>query len=251
MKKRLLSFITALVMLAGFCIPVSAAGITSEKLELIPVDVGQALTITATDDDILVQGMMETEAGSSLEDVNEEGSVYAIRNWAAPQVIRIWPLIQHNQTGDVYYFENLVRTKYWTDNAQFQGFHLSPSAVSAFQSELDEILTNSSDGDEYSFYGWRIATGIYLTATLPRRLEFKQSFPQSSEVYETISESIATQYTTVTLTGIFKMPSTLNPSSNYSMGFTGAFYFLYASGTNVNKEGGISFNSSVTMNSTI
>lgn len=41
----------------------------------------------------------------------------------------------------------------------------------------------------------------------------------------------------------------INPDGYYNMGFDGAFYYRYASGPNINKETGIPFSCSVSMNS--
>lgn len=249
MKKRLLSFMTALVMIAGFCIPVSASGIAPEDLGLIPVDVKQGPIIKTADDNIFVQEIMETGAKSSPEGVDEEGSVYAIRDWATPQSLKIEPLIKNVLTGDLYSIDGTQRSMVWTDNAQFQGLRLSPSAVNEILSPINEVLGLLSD--EYIFYGWWMETTLYLTATLPRRVKYKQSFSHSSQVFETKAVSIPYQATVLTISDVFEMPSGLDPTTTYSMSFTGAFYYLYSTGPNINKEGSISFSSGVTMNSTI
>lgn len=253
MKKRLLSFVTALVMIAGFCIPASAAGINPEALELIPVeDINTAPKVMVIDNDMSDKGLVGTEAMPSSEEIeNEEGIAYAIRDYVSPKEIHIRPIVGNLETHEAFVINNIVRSKYWSSSSQFEALYLSPSQVSQLEYEISTGLANdpSTSGYTWAILGWQINSIINLTATLPQRVEYKQSFIQSPEKYETKVLTVNQQSVNLNVTGMFLLPEGLNPHNYYNMGFDGTFYYRYASGPNMNKETGIPFSCSVSMNS--
>ena len=253
MKKRLLSFVTALVMIAGFCIPASAAGINPEALELIPVeDINTAPKVMVIDDDMPDKGLVGTEAMPSSEEIeNEEGIAYAIRDYASPTNILISPVVYNEDLDVAYIVKDVKRSKTWLTSAQFEALYLSPAQVNAMVQETKTALKNYPETSSYEWWitGWYIEATFRLTATRPLRVEYKQSFIQSPTEYETKSYNITQQSSVHTYTGVFLLHPNVNPNGYYNMGFDGTFYYRYASGPNINKETGIPFSCSVSMNS--
>lgn len=252
MKKRLLSFVTALVMIAGFCVPASAAGIRTEALELIPVeDVNTSPKVTVIDDNTPGEGVTATEADISSENEDGVNAVSTIRDYASPTNIFISPVV-YNEDLDVAYIVNDVkRSKTWLTSAQFEALYLSPAQVNAMVQETYTALKNYPETSSYEWWiiGWYIEATFRLTATRPLRVEYKQSFIQSPTEYETKSYNITQQSSVHTYSGVFLLHPNVNPNGYYNMGFDGTFYYRYASGPNINKETGIPFSCSVSMNS--
>jgi len=186
MKKRIVSLVTALMMIAGLCIPASAAGIRTEMLELIPVDdVESSPTVTVIDGDISAEGTMQIEAGLPQEGEDTDSTVYAIRNNALPQEVHIYPIVMNTQTGEGFIINNVQRSMSWSPSSQFKTFYLSPSQVNAFLADITNALANdpNTSSSTWAIVGWYLNAIIYLTAEMPRRVEFEQSFLKSGTEY--------------------------------------------------------------------
>ena len=254
MKKRMTSFLMALVMVVGMCIPASAVETGPETLELIPVEnMGPSTKVTVINDDVYTEEAMPLEIGSAPQDeLPDDATAYAIRNTAYPKQVRIYPIVLNTQTAEAFIINSISRSASWTNGAQYESLSLSPDQVQAFINQVTNfLLTNSStSGSTWALIGWYVDATVLLTAERPRRVEVAPYFPQAGTKYETETLAISSQTVELHLSQEFYFAPNMNLEAFYYLGFDGNFYYTYTSGSNQGKEGGTNFSIGVMMNDT-
>lgn len=246
------SFLLALVMVVGLCIPASAAEAGPETLELIPVeDVDTSATVTVISNDTSTEEALPPEFVSASPDESSTGAeTYAIRDYAAPKEVRIYPIVLRVETAEAFIINNISRSKYWTNGGQFDAYFLSTSQTQAFINQIASSLAANPDTSSYTWtmIGWYVKATILLTAERPKRVEFAPRFPQSGTNYETETLAVNSQSTELHLSQEFYFTQNVDPSAYYFMGFRGDFYSTYTSGSHQGQENGIGFSTGVALN---
>lgn len=250
MKKRTISLFLSLIMVALLC-PSAFAHTNFKNTETLT---RTSLNETKIDIYPKEDSPFLNELGNACVSMPEEDDesiqlAAEIRNSVSIRSVTIYPLVVCIETQEVYRVNAVKRSKFWNVSTQSDSLALNSAAVTAF---ANEALTWLSKQEEYAPYtwgviGWNLESEIDLAAQKPRRVEFKPYYPQSNEVFETTTKAVSSQYSTLHLSHNFAFPK--DPSEYYYIGFTGAFYFTYASGVNSGKEGGLMLGSGARMNS--
>lgn len=252
MKKRMISLLMVLAMVVGMCIPVSATEIGPETLELIPVEnVDTSVAIAVINDDISAHEAMPIEEDYALQDeVSADAATYAIRNTVTPKQIHINPIVLNIQTAEAFIINNISRSAYWPNGAQYESLFLSPDEVNAFVMQISNALITNPDtsASTWAIIGWYVDAIVGLTAERPRRVEFAPAFYPSGTNYESQTLTVNSQSVDLHVTQEFYFTPNINPEEYYYVGFEGDFYYIYTSGNNQGKEGGTSFTIGVAMN---
>lgn len=267
MKKRMISFLMVFVMTVSMCTPVSAAEIGPEALELIPVstaevgyetlelvpieDVDTSNTVTGTSNDISTEEAMPFEIDStSQDDISADVSTYAIRNFASPTKVQIFPIVLRVETSEAFILNGISRSKTWTNAGQFDTLCLTSDQTQAFINQIaNSLATNSStSGYTWAIIGWYLEATILLTAERPKRAECAPYFPQSGTDYETETWTVKSQATELHLSQEFYLTKNVDAQACYLMSFFGNFYYTYTSGSHQGQEGGMGFSTGVYLN---
>lgn len=252
MKKirRLMSLALVLLMCMAMAAPVSA----TERTNLEDVEFLTPASLNETRVDILPGEDTFTPVAPSVLGDAEEGDhdeaaplATTVQNTVSVRSVTIYPLVVCVETGDVYRLDAVKRSRFWTVSTQSDNLRLSPEAVTAFVNEAITLLNSSSETIQYTWgvVGWNVEGSVDLTAQRPLRVE---STPHCSwkkdDYYETTTNSVSSQYTTLNLSCNYGFPA--NPDAYYYIGFRGGFYFRYTSG----KEGSLMLGCGVMMNYT-
>lgn len=240
MKKRIVTFVLAFVMIIGMSTPASAHQDTS--VTLIPVEnfdpkIPPERVTSSTSLPTKGTPVIADEEVQVTSDIRG-GAVYV------KQII-VYPLVVCLETEKVYRLADVKRSVFLKDGYWTYGMHLTSADLQQILQEANDVLANHS---EFSKYTWAIC-GWWETATFnfvsDRPLRFNVRGSQSKPNW-------ATEYTTETLTSPstiktfdYTFPIPTDPSEYYAIGIDGAFYFKYTSGS---QEGGCSFNASVSFN---
>lgn len=210
------------------------------SLDLVPMDASE-FNDTITENTSVSKAQF-TEA-VSLPDISapeDELSTYEIRNVVSIHSIKATPIVQCQETGQLFMINNITRSAIWADGYQFKSLRLSGAETTAFRTEIFDALAKNSTTAQYTWTiaGWHIYANIYLDAQNPLRIEFCFIYSRYGD-FEMQTDTVTSQYTSWKSEYNFAADS--NESEYYFAGFSGNFYFKYASGPNAGSEGGIAF----------
>lgn len=249
MKKRTISLLMSLVMMALLCYPAFAHTSLGDVEFLTPTSLDEfTVDVFPNEDGFFTQ---ETaDACDAMPEESDEVSPLAttVPNEVGIQSVKVNPIVACLDTNELFILNNIKRVRYWTYITQSDSLRLSPASVDEF---IDEALTeiySDSVAAQYTWavIGWHIESEIALSAQKPLRVEYKPDYPRSGQTFETITKTVPYQYASLTLEWNFSFPA--NADTYYYMGFDGGFYFTYVTGPNAGKEGGLRFNPGVIMN---